>query len=68
MPPQDFLCLAILACTGTILDQIALIRWDQFENGLTKDGKTVHWINVTDAIVKIRPSQRLIPIVQELQN
>ena len=68
MPPQDFLCLAILACTGAILDQIALIRWDQFENSLTKDGKTVHWINVTDAIVKIRPSQRLIPIVQELQN
>ena len=63
MPPQDFLCLAILACTGARLDEIALMRWDQFENGLTKDGKTVHWVDVTDAIVKNRPSRRLIPIL-----
>ena len=39
------------------------MRWDQFENGLTKDGETVHWIDVTDAIVKNRPSRRLIPIL-----
>jgi len=63
MPPQDFLCLAILACTGARLDEIALMRWDQFENGLTKGGETVHWIDVTDAIVKNRPSRRLIPIL-----
>ena len=63
MPPQDFLCLAILACTGARLDEIALLEWDQFEEGLTKDGKPLHWIDTTDAIVKNKPSRRLIPIL-----
>ena len=63
MPPQDYLCLAILACTGARLDEIALMKWHQFEDGLAKDGKTVHWIDTTDAIVKNSPSRRLIPIL-----
>ena len=63
MPPQDFLCLAILACTGARLDEIALMEWDQFGHGFTKDGKKVHWIDTTDALVKNKPSRRLIPIL-----
>ena len=63
MPPQDFLCLAILACTGARLDEIALMERDQFDHGLTTDGKKVHWIDTTDAIVKNKPSRRLIPIL-----
>ena len=27
MPEQDRLCLAILACTGARLDEIALLQW-----------------------------------------
>ena len=63
MPDQDRLCLAILACTGARLDEIALLEWHQFESGQTKDGDLVHWLDTTDAIVKNNPSRRLIPIL-----
>ena len=63
MPEQDRLCLAILACTGARLDEIALLEWDQFESGQTKDGDTIHWLDTTDAIVKNDPSRRLIPLL-----
>ncbi len=66
MPQQDFLCFAILACTGARLDEIALLEWEQFEEGLSKAGKTVHWIDTTDAIVKNNPSRRLIPILPKV--
>ena len=63
MPDQDRLCLAILACTGARLDEIALLEWHQFESGQTKDGDLIHWLDTTDAIVKNNPSRRLIPIL-----
>ena len=66
MPEEDYLCLAILACTGARLDEIALLEWDQFDSGITKGGQTVHWLDTTDAIVKNKPSRRLIPILPKL--
>lgn len=63
MPEQDRLCLAILACTGARLDEIALLQWDQFESGQTKDGDTIYWLDTTEAIVKNDPSRRLIPLL-----
>jgi integrase len=66
MPPQDRLCLAILAYTGARLDEIALLEWDQFSEATAPNGETVHWIDTTDAIVKNKPSRRLIPIIPKI--
>ena len=66
MPQEDFLCLAILACTGARLDEIALLEWDQFDRGITKGGEWVHWLDTTDAIVKNKSSRRLIPILPKV--
>ena len=66
MPPQDRLVLAILACTGARLDEIALLSWGQVHEGETKEGDIVHWLDTTEAVVKNRASRRLIPIVPEV--
>lgn len=68
MPEQDRLCLAILACTGARLDEIALLEWDQFQTGQTTDGNVIHWLDTTDAIVKNRASRRLIPLLPKVAN
>ena len=66
MPPQDRLCLAILAYTGARLDEIALLEWSQFNEAQAPNGETVCWIDTTDAIVKNNPSRRLIPIIPKI--
>lgn len=66
MPQQDRLCLAILACTGARLDEIALLEWDQFNCEVLETGEIVHWFDLTSAIVKNEQSQRLIPILPRL--
>lgn len=66
MPDQDRLCLAILAYTGARLDEIALLEWGQFNEDTAPDGTTVHWIDTTGAIVKNKPSRRLIPIIPKI--
>ena len=65
MPQQDRLALSILACTGARLDEIALLEWSQFHEEYWQDG-TVKYLDTTDAIVKNRPSRRLIPLVPEV--
>lgn len=66
MPQQDKICLAILACTGARLDEIALLEWEQFECETLKSGEMVHWFDLTSAIVKNEQSKRLIPILPRL--
>jgi integrase len=63
IPKQDRLVLAILACTGARLDEIALLTWGQVHENKTKDNHLVHWLDTTQAIVKNEASKRLIPIV-----
>ena len=64
MPQQDRLALSILACTGARLDEIALLEWGQVhEEGF--NGRKVRYLDTTGAIVKNRPSRRLIPLVPE---
>ena len=65
MPQQDRLALSILACTGARLDEIALLEWSQVHEEYWQDG-TVKYLDTTDAIVKNRPSRRLIPLVPEV--
>lgn len=62
MPEQDKLLLAILACTGARLDEIATIEWSQVRSEVF-DGKTINWLDVTESVVKNDASKRLIPIV-----
>ena len=62
MPKQDKLLLAILACTGARLDEIATIEWSQVHSAVL-DGKTINWLDVTESVVKNESSKRLIPIV-----
>ena len=62
MPKQDKLLLAILACTGARLDEIATIEWSQVHSAVL-DGKTINWLDVTESVVKNDSSKRLIPIV-----
>ena len=65
MPQQDRLALSILACTGARLDEIALLEWGQVhEEGF--NGRNVRYLDTTGAIVKNRPSRRLIPLVPEV--
>ena len=56
--------MSILACTGARLDEIALLEWGQVhEEGF--NGRNVRYLDTTGAIVKNRPSRRLIPLVPE---
>jgi integrase len=66
MPKQDRLVLAILACTGARLDEIALLRWDQVHEDNTKDKQPLHWLSTTQAIVKNEASKRLVPLVPQV--
>ena len=66
IPSQDKLAAAILATTGARLDEIALLEWDQLHSDITEDGKIVHWLDVTEGIVKNRPSRRLIPVLPKV--
>ena len=66
IPSQDKLAAAILATTGARLDEIALLEWDQLHSDITEDGKTVHWLDVTEGIVKNRPSRRLLPVLPKV--
>ena len=65
MPQQDRLALSILACIGAKLDEIALLEWGQVhKEGF--NGRNVRYLDTTGAIVKNRPSRRLIPLVPEV--
>ena len=65
MSRQDRLALSILACTGVRLDEIALLEWGQVhEEGF--NGRNVRYLDTTGAIVKNKPSRRLIPLVPEV--
>lgn len=66
IPSQDKLAVALLATTGARLDEIALLEWDQLHSDNTEDGKTVHWLDVTQGIVKNRPSRRMIPVLPKV--
>ena len=66
IPTQDRTLLAILACTGARLDEIALLTWQQLHEDQTNDGQRVAWLDTTDAIVKNQTSKRLIPLVPEV--
>jgi integrase len=62
MPKQDKLLLAILACTGARLDEIATLEWSQVHSAVL-DGKTINWLDIKESVVKNDSSKRLIPIV-----
>ena len=65
MPKQDKLLLAILACTGARLDEVATLESHQVRSAVV-EGKTINWIDVTGSVVKNEVSRRLIPIVPQL--
>lgn len=65
MPKQDKLLLAILACTGARLDEIATIKCHQIRSEVV-EGETINWLDITESVVKNEVSRRLIPIVPQL--
>ena len=59
MDPKDRLCLELLITTGCRLDEIALLTWEQIKT----DKKNIRYIDLaTDALVKNKNSERLVPI------
>ena len=59
MEPKDRLCLELLITTGCRLDEIALLTWEQIKT----DKQNIRYIDLaTDALVKNKNSERLVPI------
>nr|WP_162623882.1 DUF6538 domain-containing protein [Paracoccus saliphilus] len=59
MPPQDRLCLAILATTGMRLDEAALLEWEDIK---VEDGIRYFDLGRVNKIVKNFRSQREVPV------